>query len=289
MELDEAYVGGRRSGGKRGRAAPGKTIVMGLAERDGAVRAVVIPDVKKATFAVWCWTTWSPARLCRPTSWSPTAYSRMTATVARGEGADHRRELRGRRNGVRRGPAAPTDADAARGLSRAASSQRIPKTYAKRGTAAAGQHASGPFWSRRRVATRPYGDWCTNLHTGRYNRKIQRAPRRTCQLMPNRSRRQSSGRAASLGHDLSLRAFQFGEDVQQCADMKSLSWVTQEAILTVGMTAVASGIVSGPRRAEGQMFHFVNWPEDWLALYLSHGYVDKDPVPRWAAHWASYP
>ena len=49
VELDEAYVGGRRSGGKRGRAAPGKTIVMGLAERDGAVRAVVIPDVKKAT------------------------------------------------------------------------------------------------------------------------------------------------------------------------------------------------------------------------------------------------
>lgn len=33
IELDEAYVGGRRSGGKRGRGAPGKTIVMGLAER----------------------------------------------------------------------------------------------------------------------------------------------------------------------------------------------------------------------------------------------------------------
>src|SRR5580692_7727665 len=31
VELDEAYVGGKRSGGKRGRGAPGKTIVMGLA------------------------------------------------------------------------------------------------------------------------------------------------------------------------------------------------------------------------------------------------------------------
>lgn len=49
IELDEAYVGGRRSGGKRGRGAPGKTIVMGLAERNGRMKAVVIPDVKKDT------------------------------------------------------------------------------------------------------------------------------------------------------------------------------------------------------------------------------------------------
>ncbi len=38
------YVGGRRSGGKRGRGAPGKTIVMGLAERGGRMKAVVIPE-----------------------------------------------------------------------------------------------------------------------------------------------------------------------------------------------------------------------------------------------------
>jgi transposase-like protein len=49
VELDEAYVGGRRSGGKRGRGAPGKTIVMGLAEREGRMKAVVIPNVKKDT------------------------------------------------------------------------------------------------------------------------------------------------------------------------------------------------------------------------------------------------
>lgn len=49
VELDEAYVGGRKSGGKRGRGAPGKTIVMGLAERGGNIRAAVIPNVKKAT------------------------------------------------------------------------------------------------------------------------------------------------------------------------------------------------------------------------------------------------
>ncbi len=49
VELDEAYVGGRRSGGKRGRGAPGKTIVMGLVERGGAMKAAVIPNVKKDT------------------------------------------------------------------------------------------------------------------------------------------------------------------------------------------------------------------------------------------------
>jgi transposase-like protein/DNA-directed RNA polymerase subunit RPC12/RpoP len=49
IELDEAYVGGRTSGGKRGRGAPNKTIVMGLAERGGRIRAEVIPNVKKDT------------------------------------------------------------------------------------------------------------------------------------------------------------------------------------------------------------------------------------------------
>jgi transposase len=49
IEADEAYVGGRRSGGKRGRGAPGKTIVMGIKQRDGALITAVIPDLKKPT------------------------------------------------------------------------------------------------------------------------------------------------------------------------------------------------------------------------------------------------
>ena len=49
VEIDEAYVGGRRSGGKRGRGAPGKTIVMGMKERDGRIATTIIPDVKKDT------------------------------------------------------------------------------------------------------------------------------------------------------------------------------------------------------------------------------------------------
>lgn len=49
IEADEAYVGGRRSGGKRGRGAPGKTIVLGMQERDGRLQAEVVPDVKLVT------------------------------------------------------------------------------------------------------------------------------------------------------------------------------------------------------------------------------------------------
>src|SRR5438477_6311111 len=49
VEMDEAYVGGRRSGGKRGRGAPGKAIVMGMKERGGKIAARVIPDIQAKT------------------------------------------------------------------------------------------------------------------------------------------------------------------------------------------------------------------------------------------------
>ena len=37
VELNEAYVGGRRHGGKRGRGAEGKTIVFGMKQRGGRI------------------------------------------------------------------------------------------------------------------------------------------------------------------------------------------------------------------------------------------------------------
>lgn len=49
VEADETYVGGRRKGGKRGRGAPGKTVVFAMQERDGEIITKVVPDVKKAT------------------------------------------------------------------------------------------------------------------------------------------------------------------------------------------------------------------------------------------------
>ena len=48
VEIDEAYVGGRRSG-KVGRGAAGKTIVMGFKERCGRMETKIIPDNKTAT------------------------------------------------------------------------------------------------------------------------------------------------------------------------------------------------------------------------------------------------
>lgn len=49
VEIDETMVGGRKSGGKRGRGAPGKTVVFGMLERAGNLMTRVVPDVKRKT------------------------------------------------------------------------------------------------------------------------------------------------------------------------------------------------------------------------------------------------
>ena len=49
VEADETYVGGKTTGGKRGRGAPNKTVVFGMLERDGDVMANVVPNVRKKT------------------------------------------------------------------------------------------------------------------------------------------------------------------------------------------------------------------------------------------------
>lgn len=49
VELDETYVGGKRKGkGKMGKKDH-RTIVMGALERDGAVKATIVPNVQRAT------------------------------------------------------------------------------------------------------------------------------------------------------------------------------------------------------------------------------------------------
>ena len=49
VEVDETYVGGQTSGGKRGRGAPKKTVVFGMLERNGDIMTKVVPNVKKKT------------------------------------------------------------------------------------------------------------------------------------------------------------------------------------------------------------------------------------------------
>lgn len=48
VEVDETYIGGRARG-KTGRGASNKTTVFGLLQRNGRLRAGVVPDVKEAT------------------------------------------------------------------------------------------------------------------------------------------------------------------------------------------------------------------------------------------------
>lgn len=48
VEVDETYIGGKRRG-KRGRGAEGKSILIGMVERKGRVRAIIVPDVKAKT------------------------------------------------------------------------------------------------------------------------------------------------------------------------------------------------------------------------------------------------
>jgi transposase-like protein len=48
VEVDETYIGGKRQG-KRGRGASGKSVVMGMVERNGNAIARVVPDVRART------------------------------------------------------------------------------------------------------------------------------------------------------------------------------------------------------------------------------------------------
>ena len=49
VEADETMIGGKRSGGKRGRGAPGKTVVFGMVERGGDIITRVVANVRRAT------------------------------------------------------------------------------------------------------------------------------------------------------------------------------------------------------------------------------------------------
>jgi|SRR3989339_1111575 len=54
VEVDETYIGGKHRG-KRGRGAGGKTVVMGMTERDGKAITKVVPDVRAGTLLPMIW------------------------------------------------------------------------------------------------------------------------------------------------------------------------------------------------------------------------------------------
>ena len=65
-------------------------------------------------------------------------------------------------------------------------------------------------------------------------------------------------------------------------NIHDLSAAFAEAIEPLGMTAAASGMVSGRRALSDDPFHFVTWPFAWLEIYAARGFRAIDPIPRWA-------
>ena len=49
IEIDEAYFGGDKRDGKTGRGATGKTLLVGISERGGRIRALRIPNARTAS------------------------------------------------------------------------------------------------------------------------------------------------------------------------------------------------------------------------------------------------
>lgn len=88
----------------------------------------------------------------------------------------------------------------------------------------------------------------------------------------------------SAGDDLGLgaTAMQFAVRSRSMSSIPELAAALQTILDPLEITAAASGYISGPRAASGKPFHFTNWPEAWLNIYLQNDFVMADPLPRWA-------
>ena len=64
--------------------------------------------------------------------------------------------------------------------------------------------------------------------------------------------------------------------------INELACLFDAAIAPIGMTASASGMVSGARALGPDAFHFMNWPAAWISLYQARDFAAIDLVPRWA-------
>jgi DNA-binding CsgD family transcriptional regulator len=74
----------------------------------------------------------------------------------------------------------------------------------------------------------------------------------------------------------------FSVQARASTAMADIAAALQREIEPLGMTAAASGFVSGPRAGTPRVFHFANWPPDWIAHYMAEGYLTVDPLVRWA-------
>jgi LuxR family quorum sensing-dependent transcriptional regulator len=68
--------------------------------------------------------------------------------------------------------------------------------------------------------------------------------------------------------------------LMSCGSIEQLAGAFAEIIRPLGMSASASGMVSGARALSSNPFHFINWPDAWMTLYLESGFAAIDPMPR---------
>ncbi len=86
----------------------------------------------------------------------------------------------------------------------------------------------------------------------------------------------------AIDQTLGAQALDFILEIRKFESMPKLAAALQSLIVPLGVTAVASGFVSGPKAVSGMPFHFTNWPEDWVKLYMENDFLLLDPLPRWA-------
>lgn len=72
------------------------------------------------------------------------------------------------------------------------------------------------------------------------------------------------------------------ERVTSCKALDQLGAEFIAQLAPLGMTAAASGMVTGARARSPSPYHFAVWPSDWLVVYEAKNFVAIDPVPRWA-------
>jgi DNA-binding CsgD family transcriptional regulator len=86
------------------------------------------------------------------------------------------------------------------------------------------------------------------------------------------------GADADLGH----RAFAYAIAIRDETAMDGLVAKLRREIEPFGLTAAASGLISGPRAASLTPFHFTLWRQDWIDRYVAEDFLLLDPIPRWA-------
>jgi LuxR family transcriptional activator of bioluminescence operon len=82
--------------------------------------------------------------------------------------------------------------------------------------------------------------------------------------------------------DLGSRAFAYALAIRDETGMDGLVAALRREIEPFGLTAAASGVISGPKAISLNPFHFTLWRQDWIERYVNGDFLLLDPIPRWA-------